>query len=125
MSCNKSRQMGDIISKSKQRPGWEEAEEYNSHEEEFNNRWEAIGPRMKDFGHIGPDKGDWCVERQFGEDGLEYYWAKKRDRYRKYDRPPFLKSKTTQQEFYSEALKGLLTACGPVRSESCGFWKKT
>ena len=37
------------------------------------------------------------------------------DRYRKYDRPPFLKPETTQQEFYSEALKGLLIACGSAR----------
>ena len=61
---------GDIISKSKQRRGWEEAEEYNSDEEEVNNKWEAIGPWMKDFGDIGPDKEDWRVECQFGEDGL-------------------------------------------------------
>ena len=51
---------------------WEEAEEYNSDEEELNNKWEAIGPWMKDFGDIGPDKEDWRVECQFGEDGLEH-----------------------------------------------------
>ena len=70
---------------------------------------------MKYVCHIGPDKEDWRVECQSGKDSLEHDWAKKRDRYRKYDRPPFLKPETTQQEFYSEALKGLLIACGSAR----------
>ena len=52
---------------------------------------------MNLFGHIGLDKEDWRVECQFGEDGLEYDWPKKRDRYRKYNRPPFLKPDTTKQ----------------------------
>ena len=33
-----------------------------------------------------------------------------RDNYRKYNHLPLLKPKTTQQEFYSEGLKGITTA---------------
>ena len=42
-----------------------EAEDYNSEEEKLNNNWEAIGPRMIDFGHIGPDKEDLRVECKY------------------------------------------------------------
>ena len=52
----------NIILRSKRRRGWVEAEDYNSEEGELNNNWEAIGPHMIDFGHIGPDDGDPCVE---------------------------------------------------------------
>ena len=53
---------GNIILRSKRCRGWIEAEDYNSDEEELNNNWEAIGPCMIYFGHIGQDKEDLCVE---------------------------------------------------------------
>ena len=62
------------------------------------------------FGHIGPDKEDLCVECKYRNKCMEHNWIRERDRYRKYDRPPFLKPETTQQEFYSEGLKGLAIA---------------
>ena len=42
-----------------------ETEDYNPEEEELNNNSEAIGPRMIDFGHIGPDKEDLRVECKY------------------------------------------------------------
>ena len=101
---------GNITLRSKRRRGWVEAEDYDSEEEELNNNWEARGLRMIDFGHIGPDKGDLCVECKYRHGHPEHHWIKVRDNYRNYDRPPFLKPKTTQQEFYSEGLKGLTIA---------------
>ena len=88
-----------------------EAEDYNSEEEELNNNWEAIGRRMIDFSHIGPDKEDLCVEVKYRHEDTKHNWVKvRKDNCRNYDRLPFLKSGTTQQEFYSEGLKGLATA---------------
>ena len=65
---------------------------------------------MIDFGHIGPDKEDLRVECKCRNEGTEHNWVRERDGYRKYDRPPFLKPEATQQEFYSEGLKGLAIA---------------
>ena len=70
---------------------------------------------MKYFGHIGPENDNLRVECQFINEGTEYDWAKQRDRYRKYDHPPFLKPETTQKEFYSEGLKGQAIAIISVR----------
>ena len=38
-----------------------------------------------------------------------------RDNYRSYNRAPFFRPKTTQQEFYSKALEGLTAAIGSAR----------
>ena len=70
---------------------------------------------MIDVGHIGPDKEDRCVECEFRLRRTEHYWIKVRDNYRNYDRAPFLKPKTTQQEFYSKVLKGLTIAIASAR----------
>ena len=92
-----------------------EAEDYNLEEKELNNNWEAIGSRMTDFGHIGPDKEDLRDEYKCRHGGTEHHWVRVRDHYRNYDRPPFLKPETTQLEFYSEGLKGPAIAISSAR----------
>ena len=42
----------NAILRSKRRRGWVETEDCNLKEEELNKNWNAIGPRMIDFGHI-------------------------------------------------------------------------
>ena len=71
---------------------------------------------MIDVGHIGPDKEDRCVECEFRLGRTAHYWIKVRDNYRNYDQAPFLKPKTTQQEFYSEVLKGPTIAIASARN---------
>ena len=92
-----------------------EAEGYNSKEEELINNWEAIGPHMTAFAHIGLDKEDLRVECKCRNKCTEHNWVRERNSYRKHDRPPFLKPETTQKEFYSEGLKGQATAIISVR----------
>ena len=100
-----------------------ETEDYNPEEEELNNNSEAIGPRMIDFGPIGPDKEDLRVEVKYRHKGIEHNWVKSQDNYRNYDCPPLLlKPKTTQQEFYSEGLRGLAIL---FQSRSCDIWRLT
>ena len=55
----------EVILVSKRRRGWEGIEDCNSEEEEHNNNWDAIGPHMTDFSHIGPDKEDHIVKYKF------------------------------------------------------------
>ena len=79
------KEWGNIILRSKRRQGWVEAEYCNSKEEELNNNWEAIGPRMTDFCHLGPDKEDCHVEYKYRNEGTEHNWVRERDSYRKYE----------------------------------------
>ena len=90
-------------------------EDCNLEEEELNNNWDSIGPRMIDFGHIGPDNEDRRVERRFRIDHKENYWLKVKDKHRDYGRSPFFKPRTTQEEFYSKTLEGLTAAIGSAR----------
>ena len=121
---NQAAREEDILG-SKRRREWEGTEDCNSEEEELNNNWDAIGPRMIDVGHIGPDKEDRRVERRFRIDHKENHWLKVRDKHRNYGRAPFSKPKMTQKEFYSKTLKGLTAAIGSVRKEvaesGCGY----
>ena len=52
----------EVILGSKRCRGRAGTEDCNSEEEELNNNWDAIGPRMINFGNIGPDKEDRRVE---------------------------------------------------------------
>ena len=70
-----------------------ETEDYNLVEEELNNNWNAIGPRMIAFGHIGSDKEDRRVECEFRLGRKETHWIKVRDNYKNYNRAPFFKPK--------------------------------
>ena len=92
-----------------------ETEDYNSEEKELNNKWNAIGPHMIDFGHIGPDKEGRRVECKFRVEYKENHWTKVRDKCRNSGRVPFFKPETTQEEFYSKALEGLTSAIGSAR----------
>ena len=65
---------------------------------------------MIDFGHIGQDKEDRRAKCEYRLGRTEHHRIKVRENYRNYDRGPFLKPKTTQQEFYSEVLQGLTIA---------------
>ena len=105
----------EVILVSKRCRGWAGTEDCNSEEEEFNNNWDAIGPCMIGFGHIGPDKEDPRVERRFRINHNENYWLKVRDKHRNYGRAPFFKPRTTQEEFYSKTLEGLTAAIGSAR----------
>ena len=100
----------NIILGSKRHRGWAETEDCNSEEEELNNNWNAIGPRMINFGHIGPDKEDCRVECKFRIDHKENHWIKVRNKHRNYGRAPFFKPRTTQEELYSKTLLEGLTA---------------
>ena len=91
----------DVILGSKRRRGWAGTEDCNSQEEELNNNWDAIGPRMIDVGHIGPDKEDRRMECKFRIDHKENHWTEVRDKHRNYGRAPFFKPRTAQREFYS------------------------
>ena len=70
---------------------------------------------MIDFGHIGPDKEDRCVECKFRIDHKENHCIKVRDKHRNYGRAPFFKPRTTHEEFYSKTLEGLTAAIGSAR----------
>ena len=105
----------NVILRSKRRRGWLETEDYHLEEEELNNNWDAIGPRIINFGHIGLDKKDCCVVCEIRIERKENHWIKVRDKYRNYNRAPFFKPKTTQKDFYSKALEGLTAAIGLAR----------
>ena len=69
-----------------------------------------MGPCRNDFGHIGPDKADLQFEYHYGEDDKEDDSVGIREEFRNSERPPFFLPETTQQDFYSETLTGLLAA---------------
>ena len=105
----------DVILKSKRRKGWVETEDCNSDKEELNNNWNAVGPCMIDFGHTGPDKEDRRVKCEFRFGRTEDRWIKVRDSYRNYNRAPFFKPKTIQQEFHLKVLEGLTVVIDSAR----------
>ena len=78
-----------------------------------------MGPCRSDAGHIGQDKEDLRFKYHYGEDGTDYDVVMKREKFRKYERPPLFLPETTQQDFYSETLTRLLT----VKHKATTIWK--
>ena len=96
------------LSKFERSRGYIEGGDYDWSEEEYNCFSQDVGPCRNDFGHIGPDKKDLRFERNWGEDGMDDNFAKQRERFRKYKRPPFFLPETLQRDFYSDTLTDLL-----------------